>query len=624
MRIIKDLKIHDESYNFLDDDDKKLCNLSRVNIFVGKNNSGKSRFLRSIFYDKNNLKLKFVPDDNDFKDYLKILHKLDYDLNNQKKRYKSSREFNAKYNKIKEYMNLDEYVVESESHCKNLTDLYINYQSSHQGNNSVDIFDRYFEDSNIFLDTHLFKYNFYKVYIPSLRGLLPFIPERQINVSYNDTQSIYDYVKEDVFAQRVKLDYFGENANIIADINDSMVQTISNINNSIITGHYFYKYVQEFLLGDLEQREIIKNYQEYLSENFFQGEDVALIPKLDDDVLTVKIGDEKEQKIYNLGEGIQSIILITLPLFLYLNKSKERNTNILVFIEEPEIGLHPSLQRKLLETFLDDRFENYQFFFTTHSNHFIDRTFEGEDISIYSFDKYVNLDENSNSKFNIENVSFKHLPTLQKLGALPSSVLMSNCTILVEGPTDINHFNLYLSLFMDQLPDNKSRFKRDVDYSFLIAGGDAYRNTLKDLNEIEKQRIFFISDYDNEKKNQLKLDLFNECNYTNFYILDVIEVENLIAKEVLLKILESYDRLNDFEINHEFEWDDYANANYYEFIRDKIIIGEKDSTFISEKNMKKFLSEKEEEFVDSYDDLSNEAKQAAEKIYEFIEFSNPK
>lgn len=168
-----------------------------------------------------------------------------------------------------------------------------------------------------------------------------------------------------MFGHRIKKDYFGEESEIEVDIKDSIIKTTNNPCNYIITGHYFYKYVQEFLLGNLQQREIIKEYQEYLSKNFFQNQDVTLIPKLEDEVLTVKIGDEEEQKIYDLGEGIQSIILITLPLFLYLDKSKEENTNILVFIEEPEVGLHPKLQRILLETLLDEIFENYQFFFTT-------------------------------------------------------------------------------------------------------------------------------------------------------------------------------------------------------------------------------------------------------------------
>lgn len=125
-----------------------------------------------------------------------------------------------------------------------------------------------------------------------------------------------------------------------------------------------------------------------LSKTFFDEKEVALIPKVKDDVLTIKIGDEKERPIYNLGDGIQSIILITLPLFLYLDISKVRNTNVLVFIEEPEIGLHPSLQRTLIETLLDKRFENFQFFFTTHSNHFLDMQLK---IGIFPFILLISL-----------------------------------------------------------------------------------------------------------------------------------------------------------------------------------------------------------------------------------------
>ena len=120
----------------------------------------------------------------------------------------------------------------------------------------------------------------------------------------------------------------------------------------------FYENVKNYLLGDLEQRKIISDYEKYLSKTFFDNEPVVIIPKINDDVLTVRIGEE-EYKIYELGDGIQSIILITFPLFLYLDKAK--STSILVFIEEPEVGLHPKLQRKLIKTLLDDKFENYQF-----------------------------------------------------------------------------------------------------------------------------------------------------------------------------------------------------------------------------------------------------------------------
>jgi len=49
---IKHLKIEKEGYITINSElDKRLENLSKVNIFIGANNSGKSRFMRSLFYE---------------------------------------------------------------------------------------------------------------------------------------------------------------------------------------------------------------------------------------------------------------------------------------------------------------------------------------------------------------------------------------------------------------------------------------------------------------------------------------------------------------------------------------------------------------------------------------------
>lgn len=48
MSIIKDLKIENDDYTIINSPNEDwLMNLSRINIFVGANNTGKSRFMRS-------------------------------------------------------------------------------------------------------------------------------------------------------------------------------------------------------------------------------------------------------------------------------------------------------------------------------------------------------------------------------------------------------------------------------------------------------------------------------------------------------------------------------------------------------------------------------------------------
>lgn len=78
------------------------------------------------------------------------------------------------------------------------------------------------------------------------------------------------------------------------------------------------------------------------------------------------------------------MIIILLSLLLCNDEIKE-NENILVFIEEPEQLLHPGFQRKLIEVLLNcEDFSNFQFFFTSHSNHFLDITLDYDDVSIFT------------------------------------------------------------------------------------------------------------------------------------------------------------------------------------------------------------------------------------------------
>ena len=636
MSIIKDLKIENDDYTIINSLNKDwLMNLSRVNIFVGANNTGKSRFMRSLFYVDKDYALKFLPNDPQFETFLKQSEEFKKSINKKNGFLDSQDQRRAKSNILKSLHDI-EFIEEAINPWPDLIRIYSNIDNDskkqpmsyeHECN---EIFNKFFNEIEI--DDNLFRYNFYRIYIPSLRGLIPLLPsgfksEEQTN---------------DLYAERIKNDYFPDERNIIIDVNDFLkkddedgprVLDLKDLleNNkyyskhSIITGLQFYDSVKNYLLGDLEQREMISEYEKYLSKTFFDGKEVALIPKVKDDVLTIKIGDEKERPIYNLGDGIQSIILITLPLFLYLDLSKRQNANVLVFIEEPEIGLHPSLQRTLIETLLDSRFENFQFFFTTHSNHFLDMQFENRDISIYSFDKSINSEKSPINEFIVEKVDFNHFPTLEKLGALPSSVLANNCTILVEGSYDIVHYDFYLKLYQEKLKNENpdvTIFKKGIHYSFLRGGGKETLKTVKEFNSIEKERIYTILDFDSEEESEKNKALFNDMNYTNYKILNVKEVENLISKGVLIKILNSLREIRKLGITEDFDEEEYQKSNFYKFIRERIITGEIPDNFFNEDTLKERFCYREPDFTDSYDDLSDAAKEVIEGIYEFIKNNN--
>ena len=634
MSIIKDLKFENEEYTFINSHNKNwLLGLSKVNIFVGANNTGKSRFMRSLFYVDKDYILKFLPNDPQFDTFLKQSKEFKESLNKNNGFIYSQDQKRIELNIFKSLHDID-FIEESTAPLPDFIKIYSNIVNNSKQPMSYEhgyneLFKKFFKEIDI--NDDLFRYNFYRIYIPSLRGLIPLIPSEFKSKEQSN----------DVYAERIKNDYFPNERSIITDVNDFLKKDdkaesrrdlkdfLENnkfySKHSIITGLQFYEYVKNYLLGDLEQREIIREYEKYLSKTFFDEKDVALIPKVKDDVLTIKIGDEKERPIYDLGDGIQSIILITLPLFLYLDISKVPNTNVLVFIEEPEIGLHPSLQRTLIETLLDKRFENFQFFFTTHSNHFIDMQFEKRDISIYSFDKSINNEESLINEFIVEKVDFNHVPTLKKLGALPSSVLANNCTILVEGSYDIVHYELYLNLYQEKLknknPDG-TIFKKGIHYSFLRGGGKETLNTVKEFNLIEKERIYTILDFDSKEESERNKSFFNDMDYSNYKILNVNEVENLISKGVLLKLLNSFKEIRDLGIKEDFDEEKYQKSNFYNFIKEEIITGEIPDNFFNKDTLKERFCYKEQNFTDNYDDLSDAAKEVTEEIYEFIKKNN--
>lgn len=129
-------------------------------------------------------------------------------------------------------------------------------------------------------------------------------------------------------------------------------------------------------------------------------------------------------------------------------------------------------------------------------------------------------------------------------------------------------------------------------------------------------------DFDSEEESEKNKAFFNDMNYTNYKILDVKEVENLISKGVLLKILNSLREIRKLGITEDFDEEEYQKSNFYVFIKEKIIAGEIPDNFFNEDTLKERFCYKEPNFTDNYDDLSDAAKEVTEEIYEFIKKNN--
>lgn len=356
------------------------------------------------------------------------------------------------------------------------------------------------------------------IYIPILRG----------------TRTFDGSGGEDSYLSRTKKDYFN-------DINDGL----------IFTGYNIFSEVRKLLLGRLVDRKLIRDYEKFLSDNFFHQE-VTLIPQEGEDLLLVKIGKEDEKLIYDLGDGVQSIIVLTFPIFI--RKGKEQT----FYIEEPELNLHPSLQRKLLQC-LVQFFPKHQFFLTTHSNHFLEAITEYEGVSLFSFRK-----SQVDQKFHVRPLNSMNTEILDDLGVRNSSVLLANCTIWIEGITDRLYIRKFLELFMNHQKNRKSKFyqlKEEQHYSFVEYGGSniVHWDFGDDASEnirasVISNRILLIADSDHNEKGNIpkaKKDRFEKLEEAlgkNFIRLNEKEIENILTRDVVLKVVQTYEKNDGLKI----------------------------------------------------------------------------
>jgi predicted ATP-dependent endonuclease of OLD family len=388
------------------------------------------------------------------------------------------------------------------------------------------------------------------------------------------------------------------------------------------------------LLGKQEEREKVRQFEDFLSLTFFNSQNVSLTPNIEDDSIHVSIGNE-EWPIYKIGDGIQSLIILLYPLFF--NQGKK----LLIFIEEPENSLHPGLQRLFIETLMLDKFSSFQYFISTHSNHFLDITLDIQSVSVYSF-KRIKKETLKVDIFNIENVSNENSQVLELIGARSSSVFLSNCTIWIEGITDRLYLKKYFEIYQNKLLSEgeiKTIFREDYNYSFVeYSGNNITHWSFADecgWDKIKSNRvsnkILLISDKDNTEAEQntakaRRIKLLHEQLGENFIITKGREIENSLNSEIIIKTIEYLEEGNFSKV--KFDPQKLSMLNY-----EDIKIGEFiNSNFSGLKRKYKADSgtlyckldfcKAATDLITELEDLSPEAIQIAKAMFEFIKKCN--
>jgi predicted ATPase len=239
--------------------------------------------------------------------------------------------------------------------------------------------------------------------------------------------------------------------------------------------------------------------------------------------------DEKVLPLHSLGTGIHEVIILA--------STATEIENSILCIEEPELHLHPTLQRKLIQ-YLESQTTN-QYIIATHSAHLLDAVdSEVFHVSMAFGESIVSAVQTDQTKLDV----------CRDLGYKASDILQANSIIWVEGPSDRIYINYWLRAKRPDLIEG-------VHYSVMFFGGRLFSHitadTDRDMHILENlisirrlnqnSAIMFDSDKDKPRKrlSDTKLRLKDEFGSGGGFswVTQGREVENYLDERVLRDIV---------------------------------------------------------------------------------------